>query len=133
MWRRRRKQNVGLSKKCDRWAMKFYMAGHGANSKRRRKNTRRRRERIGRKKNALLVHPSRESPNCRTDFYARPTRAGDSAVFEISTSGMPWLFGRAATSNHGLWCGRAVHGSRGKVAGTLRDRNSREHGSNVHV
>src|SRR2546426_6275424 len=25
-------------------------------------------------KNALLVHPSRESPNCRTDFYARPTR-----------------------------------------------------------
>src|SRR3989441_6241818 len=65
--------------------------------------------------------PESESPNCRTDFYARPTRAGDSAVFEISTSGMPWLFGRAATSNHGLWCGRAVHGSRGKVAGTLRD------------
>src|SRR3989449_7619085 len=33
MWRRRRKQNVGLSKKCDRWAMKFYMAGTAPTAK----------------------------------------------------------------------------------------------------
>ena len=73
------------------------------------------------KKNALLVHPGWESRNCRTDFYPRAARARNTAIFGIGGSGMPWVLGSAAASDHRFWCGRSLYGSRGKVAGTLWD------------
>jgi hypothetical protein len=72
-------------------------------------------------KKPLLVHAGREDRNHRTDFHSRPSRRGDSAVFGFGPSRMPRLLGRAATSDHGLWSGRSVCESQGKVAGTLWD------------
>src|SRR5438034_8205114 len=119
MWRRRPKRSGGLSKRCDRWAMKFCTAGRGASNRGRKRNTTPSRVRTGRKKNALLVHTAWENRNRGTGLYTRPARPGNPTFFTIGGSAVSHLLSGTTTSDDRLWRRRSIRRGIGQAERTL--------------